>query len=185
MTHLFQTACLLGLAFLTSLPLRATDTETLSPDKSIRVTLSCPADGPTGFSVNYQDKEVFRHINLGLQTDRRAWEKGLTLRSASEATLHTDDYTLLSGKRLHHPFHGHGHAHGVIMHPVGLKPQTGNPCLLFHNHRDGIQIGADHIGDRSPHQGDKGRMKFPGSFHQIPDKFVIVAHDRLRLGDRR
>ena len=76
MTHLFQTACLLGLAFLTSLPLRATDTETLSPDQSIRVTLSCPADGPTGFSVNYQDKEVFRHINLGLQTDRRAWEKG-------------------------------------------------------------------------------------------------------------
>ena len=101
MTHLFQTACLLGLAFLTSLPLRATDTETLSPDQSIRATLSCPADGPTGFSVNYQDKEVFRHINLGLQTDRRAWEKGLTLRSASEATLHTDDYTLLSGKRLH------------------------------------------------------------------------------------
>ena len=100
MTHLFQTACLLGLAFLTSLPLRATDTETLSPDQSIRVTLSCPADGPTGFSVNYQDKEVFRHINLGLQTDRRAWEQGLTLRSASEATLHTDDYTLLSGKRL-------------------------------------------------------------------------------------
>lgn len=80
-------------------------TETRSPNGKIRATLhhaeSSTPDDAVYLSVQYNGQNVFERIALGLQTNRQDLATGLRLKSASETAPHTDDYRMLTGKRLH------------------------------------------------------------------------------------
>lgn len=79
-------------------------TETRSPNGQIHVTVHCADDNhrDTAFlSVRYNGQYVFERIGLGLKTNRQNLTTGLRLHSVSEATPHTDDYQMLTGKRSH------------------------------------------------------------------------------------
>ena len=73
-----------------------------SPDGKLRVNVSSlPANGYDGatFSVTYNGKSVLEGAKLGLETDRQSFGK-LRLLAVSEAKKHSDDYVMVTGKRI-------------------------------------------------------------------------------------
>ena len=82
------------------LPLSAVNNIT-SPDKKINVNLHNGESGEPYFSVNYNGKEIFPKIKLGLETDVQNFSSNLKFMSVSDIRLHKDDYVMLTGKRSH------------------------------------------------------------------------------------
>lgn len=79
-------------------------TEIHSPNGQISVTLHCPENNAAGtacLSIRYGDQYIFNQIHLGIQTNRQDLSSKLRLQSASETSLHTDDYQMITGKRQH------------------------------------------------------------------------------------
>ena len=83
---------------------QAAETETRSPNGKISVILHCgegEASCSPCLSVKYGRQNVFEHVSLGLQTNRKDLSANLRLQSVTEALPHVDDYRMITGKRSH------------------------------------------------------------------------------------
>ncbi len=86
------------------LPLSAANNNTVSPDKKLNVSLHHDANGKGKspyFSVDYDGKQIFSDIKLGLETDLQDFSDNLKFVSVSKAKSHKDNYVMLTGKRSH------------------------------------------------------------------------------------
>lgn len=92
------------LLLLAALPLHAQDIETASPGGNIVTLIRCPqgnAPGQPTLSIRCDGQTLFEGITLGLLTDRYNLSDSLLLAAAPQPTLHTDDYSMPTGKRAH------------------------------------------------------------------------------------
>ena len=92
------------LSVITLYACQAENTDVVSPNEKLRVTVEQGSEGAcdeASFSVDYKGKRVLAHALLGMETESQKLAGNLRLKSVSEAKPVTDDYRMLTGKRSH------------------------------------------------------------------------------------